>query len=429
MSRWFAALLLLAAAMLSGPASAQSGNDSVEGVGRNLVELFNGRGKPDQLFTAEFLAQVPAAQVEAIAASLRDQLGAARSAEIVERQGLLAGSVRVRFERGSALMRVALEPELPNRLRGLLITGTERSDDSLAAIAAELRAFPGSTALTVTRLGDAAPVPIAANEPDRRLAIGSAFKLFVLAELSRQVRAGERRWSDVVPLAHKSLPSGFLQDWPEAAPMTLHSLAALMISQSDNSATDTLLHLAGRERIETLLPTLGVSPQRNRPFLSTREAFLLKGGDPAVTARWLAADEAGRRRLLPDLAAADLAKVDVPRLNTRPNHIDKVEWFASPAELVRALDWLRRNGGKEVLDILAINPGPAGRTPSTLDYVGYKGGSETGVVAMTFLARSKSGQWFAVAGAWNNPAGPVQEAPFALLVSRAVTLLGRQNAS
>ena len=32
--------------------------------------------------------------------------------------------------------------------------------------------------------------------------------------------------------------------WPRGSPVTLHTLAALMISQSDNSATDMLLHVA-----------------------------------------------------------------------------------------------------------------------------------------------------------------------------------------
>jgi hypothetical protein len=129
------------------------------------------------------------------------------------------------------------------------------------------------------------------------------FKLFILAELDRQVRAGERRWSDVAPLSRKSLPSGMLQDWPEGAPLTLHSLAALMISQSDNSASDTLLHLLGREKVEALLPALGLrNPAANRPFLSTLEAFALKGDDDVLTRRWLATDEAGRRKLWPTSA-------------------------------------------------------------------------------------------------------------------------------
>ena len=76
------------------------------------------------------------------------------------------------------------------------------------AVLAELRALPGQTSLAIARLGDGAPALVAGHEPDRPLAIGSTFKLVILAELSRQVRAGERRWSDVVTLDRRSIPGG-----------------------------------------------------------------------------------------------------------------------------------------------------------------------------------------------------------------------------
>ena len=126
--------------------------------------------------------------------------------------------------------------------------------------------LPGQTSIAVARLGEGAPVMLAGHEPDRALAIGSTFKLFILAELSRQIRAGERRWSDVVPLDRRSIPSGMLQNWPPGSPLTLHSLAALMISISDNSATDVLLRTLGRGNVERMMTTLGVAAaERNRP--------------------------------------------------------------------------------------------------------------------------------------------------------------------
>src|SRR5690606_39753601 len=44
-----------------------------------------------------------------------------------------------------------------------------------------------------------------------------------------------------------SLPTGILQEWPVGTPMTIQSLATLMISISDNTATDVLLRVAGRD--------------------------------------------------------------------------------------------------------------------------------------------------------------------------------------
>ena len=192
-----------------------------------------------------------------------------------------------------------------------------------------------------------------------------------------------------------------------------------MISRSDNSAADTLLALLGREKVEALLPLLGLrAPERNRPFLSTLELFAIKA-DPALTARWSAADEAGRRAMLPALGNA---KVDAAALAGAPRAIDRVEWFASPADLVRVMDWLRRNADETALAILAINSGLGPGSADGLAYLGYKGGSETGVIEMTFLIRRKDGGWRALAIAWNNPAAAIDEAKFVALAARLVAL-------
>ena len=68
--------------------------------------------------------------------------------------------------------------------------------------------------------------------------------------------------------------------------------------------------------------------------------------------------------------------------------------------------------------VLAVNPGlnwPAASWP----YVGFKGGSEPGVLDLTFLLRRADGQWFVLTSTWNNPAKPVDEAQFVGLMQRA----------
>ena len=297
--------------------------------------------------------------------------------------------------------------------------------EQVPALFGEIVGLPGEVSLAAARLEETGPANFLTQKAERPLAIGSAFKLFVLAELVREVKAGERRWSDVVPLGSTSLPSGLLQDWPEGSPITLHSLAALMISRSDNSAADTLLAVLGREKVEALLPALGVAaPALNRPFLSTREAFILKLGDPALLRRWTGADEAGRRALLDgELAALEAAKLDPARFTGRPLAIGEAEWFASPADLVRTLDWLRRSGDATALDLLAINPGLAPALAKDFAYFGFKGGSEPGVLNMSFLLRSRTGRWMAVSATWNNSAAPLDEPRFAALMSRLVGLM------
>ena len=386
-----------------------------------LVRLLNGEMEAERFFSSFFLAQVPPQQVTAISTHLKASYGRAKSTSRIEAETALAGTVSVAFERATVRIKLALDASPPHLVAGLLIVGAESSAADVPALFGEIVGLPGEVSLAAARLEEPGPVNFLTQKAERPLAIGSAFKLFVLAELVRQVKAGERRWSDVVPLGAPSLPSGLLQDWPKGSPITLHSLAALMISRSDNSAADTLLAVLGRDRLESLLPELGVrAPERNRPFLSTREVFALKLGDPALLARWKAADEAGRRSLLGELARAP---VDPLRLSGQPAEIAAAEWFASPADLVRTLDWLRRSGDRTALDLLAINPG-LGPTPAKdFPYFGYKGGSEPGVLNMSFLLKTREGRWLAVSATWNNSAAPLDEPHFVALMSRLVGLM------
>ncbi len=415
-------LLLIALFGLAAPAEAQE--TALRARAEQMVALLRGEGAADQLFAPAFLAQVPAAQIQGLSQRFASQYGAVRGLADLEVQAPQSGVAHVDYERATAHFRLVIEPQAPHRITGLLFTGADMRGDTFEAVLNEIRALPGQTHVAVARLGDGAPTALAGHQPAHVLAVGSTFKLFILAELSRQVQAGQRRWSDVVPLDRRSSASGTLQAWPQGAPLTLHSLAALMISISDNTATDILLHLLGREAVEQMMSRIGIAAAAgNRPLLSTLEAGLIKTGPEAGFAAWRAADEAGRRHLLAtDYADRDSSRIDLTRFTGNPLHIDSVEWFASAEDLVRTMDWLRRNGDDTARAILAINPALPQQNRAALDYVGYKGGSEPGVISLTWLIRTRAGAWHVVTGSWNNPAAPVDEARFAGLMTRLVAL-------
>jgi beta-lactamase class A len=417
-------LLLLCLAL---PAHAAEPGPALRMRAAALVPLFNQSAKPAQILAPSFLAQIPATQITALGRRLVSQFGRARSVERLVAKSATAGTAFIAFERATVRVELALEANPPHRVTALLVSAADVKGDSLARVVQEIWSLPGQASLAVARLGPHGPPQFSiAHKANRPLAIGSAFKLFILAELSRSIAAGERKWSDVVPLDRFSTGSGSLESWPAGSPMTLHSLAVLMISQSDNGAADTLLHLLGREKVERLLPDLGIAaPEKLRPLLTTREWALLKASDTgALAAQWARASETERRDLLAGpVAALDVSRIDPSRMIAAPNAIDTVEWFASTGDLVRVMDWLRRNGGSEALDILAINPGIGRIQAEALAYLGYKGGSETGVLNMTFLVRGKDGEWHAVAGTWNDPANSVDEGRFQLLMSRAIALV------
>jgi beta-lactamase class A len=391
----------------------------------DVANLLRGQGDPSQAFSPSFLAHIPAAQLQAVTQQLTAAHGALQRVESVEPVSTDRARIAFAMERAIVRMEMALDAEAPHRISGLVVSGVEpRGGDSAASVITELRALPGQVNFAIARLDGPQPTLLNSIEPDRPLALGSAFKLVILAELSRQVQAGQHRWNEVVPLDRHSLPSGMLQQWPLGSPLTLHSLASLMISISDNTATDVLLHLAGRENVERMMTRIGMqSAARNRPFLSTMEAFQLKSEDAQNLARWTSGDEAARRAWLRERYERGGSEVDVSRLMGDPHAIDTVEWFASANDLVRVMDWLRRNGDDTTRAIMAINPGLGRQVAGEFGYMGFKGGSEPGVINLTFLIRNNAGTWHVVTAGWNNPAAPVDEAKFVGLLSRAVRLV------
>jgi len=419
--RWLLLLLILLG--IGAPASGQGPSPELRAAADRVAALLQGGPAPADMFTPAFLAQVPEAQVRNIAAQLGAQYGAPRRVARIDPQSPTAGVVHIETERATLHMNLVIEPQPPHRITGLLLTGADVRGDSMDAILEEVRALPGQASFASAALLEGGPSVTAGHETERPLAIGSAFKLWILAELSRQVRASERRWSDVVTLDRRSVPFGTLQTWPQGAPVTLHTLASLMISVSDNTAADMLLHTLGRDHVERMMERIGIaSAARNRPLLSTLEVAAIKTGPAPALSLWRQADEAGRRRLLADLAGTDANRIDIGRFSGNPLAID-VEWHASASDLVRTMDWLRRNADDTGRAILAINPAVPPALRGDFAYLGYKGGSEPGVINLTWLIRTQSGRWHVVTGSWNNPAAPVDEARFAALLTRAVQLL------
>ncbi len=419
--RWIVTLLIFVG--LAAPAAAQQPSAELRAGAEQVVALLRGETAPARIFAPAFLAEVPEARVSAISRQLNAQYGAPRRVAGIDPQSPTMGVIHIETERATLHMSIVIAPQPPHLITGLLLTGADLRGDSMAAIVAEIRALPGQTGLAVARLGEAAPAVATGHDPDRPLAIGSAFKLWVLAELSRQVRAGERRWSDVVTLDRRSIAGGTVHSWPRGAPVTLHTLASLMISISDNSATDMLLHTVGRENVERMMAGIGVAAAaRNRPLLSTLELSAIKTAPAPALNLWRQADEAGRRRLLADHAGTDPDRVDVSRFSGNPTNLD-IEWHASASDLARTMDWLRRHGDDTARAILAINPAMPPAQRDGFAYVGFKGGSEPGVLNLTWLVRNRAGEWHVVTGTWNDPAAPLDEARFAALMTRAAQLV------
>ena len=74
------------------------------------------------------------------------------------------------------------------------------------------------------------------------------------------------------------------------------------------------------------------------------------------------------------------------------------------------------------LDILTVNPSMSAAMREEWDYVGYKGGSEPGVLNLSWLLRDAGGEWISVSMSWNNSEATVEENALELLAMRAISL-------
>ena len=413
----------IAAAQTPPAATAPAADPSLTARSHELIGVVAGTGDFSGYFAPSFHAALPKEKWDAVVASMTAQMGKPLAIDRLTAVTPFSANLRVRFERGVVNAQIAIDPAPPHQVVGLLFTGPEMAGDTLDKLVADIRALPGTTGLGIYALGEGAPRLVAGIAPDKAMPLGSAFKLWVLGELAREVGAGERKWSDVVPIGPASLPSGIMQNWPAGSPVTVQTLATLMISISDTTATDTLASLEG-DRLDDFVTKAGAPGLA--PVLTTRQMFALKSPANAdLAAQWATSLTPSARRTLLDRNAARLrtTPVDPMMFAGRPTKIDTLEWFASAAETAGILDWLRKQGGETPLSLLAINPGIDPATRGKFDYVGFKGGSEPGVVTLNFLVRRNDGRWLAIAAGWHRNDAGVEENRLIMLMTRALVLL------
>lgn len=392
----------------------------------------------DDLFDPSFLAAVPPKKLRELCSGLFQQCGPVVATSLVKRDSPLAGKFEALLETGLAMpLTIGLTASEPHSIVSLWFGAPAPGVADLKAASAELAKYPGVVSLGIYRVkkdGEKSALePIVEQNADHALAIGSTFKLYVLGALVHEVEAGRRAIAETITLQKKwrSLPSGKLHTWPEGSPVTLHTLAALMISESDNTATDHLLFTLGREAVEAMLaPMANSSVDENQPFLSTSEMFRLKlasGGK--LWPEYLALPTPKRREFL----AAKLPATDGPEMEgvgfTQPLEIERIEWFASARDLCRAMVWLRdateSAKTRALRDVLTINAG-LDVSRDAFPFIGYKGGSEPGVLNLTYLLQSKAGDWYTLSCGWNDPAKAVDETKLIGLVTRMLALLAKE---
>jgi hypothetical protein len=247
------------------------------------------------------------------------------------------------------------------------------------------------------------------------MAIGSSFKLWTLSAIQEKVKNNEISWNDSITIRneYKSLPSGILQNSPDGYKLTIRKAANLMISISDNTATDHLIRLIGRSNIEKSVP------QTMIPYYLTKELFILKiGKDSSFVNNYINSSRDTKYSILRSIDTNNVNSLDI-KLFDFPRFIE-IEYYASTEELCKKIESLYLE------EALSLNPGLAKKTE--WHYIAYKGGSEPGVLNMTYLLqKEKDSPLISISASLNNPISNSEVNDFMVIVGRLLDLLAHKE--
>jgi len=363
-----------------------------------------GEGATEQAVLAyhadEFFEDRTAAELVETIRTMSMLVGAGKVRRVYSHKAT-AAFVRIETAAGS-LQRLTLncQPQPPHRITMWQLTpdptpGYEAAPTDWDGFDKALGLLAKDTGYLLAEVKDGALVPIRSRNSDTRGNVASVHKLYTLGELCRQVAEGKATWDETMLLQDKFKVggSGDLRDVESGTSLTLREYARKMISISDNTATDHLLNLLGRDAVEAMLATMGHSdPAATTPFLAVREAFALMGTrNGELIKAWRAGDVAARRKML-DEGLKDAGPLE---FGGKPRNLDIAGWYASPSDMGRAMAYLRGRMGATGMEPLAgILRAPESYPRKGWKDMFFKGGSTTGVLAGSWLLQATDGRWF-----------------------------------
>lgn len=364
----------------------------------------------EQMFADSFLAAVPVAKIREILQIYTSSLGKYNSIDTQKEPFELS------FAEGKTKTTIGFDQA--GKINTLWFGAPEIVGDSLEKVIDLFRKIDGKVSVCLMKNNVDLLLDLNSAEP---LGVGSTFKLYILKALEQQVKAGKFKWNDLVKIEEKakSFPSGILHDWPVGTSLTLESMAALMISLSDNTATDHLFNLVGRDEMTRLLP------RSYNPAFNTLELFKLKIFFPEIGKKFAEADMNDKLQILADLAKKELefeSSLDKLKKWEKPVMIDKLEWFISARDLCDTIFHLKDNS------LIKINPAYGIVDKKDWETVGFKGGSEPGVINYTWVLQHKGEKdFYCLSCTLNNSLEAEKTSDFDVAVSRLIKLLQQKK--
>ncbi|KZL13357.1 serine hydrolase [Pseudovibrio sp. Ad26] len=338
-----------------------------------LFLLWNDNGDDLSMFSTGFLSLVGE---HGLKRSLEDALAAYGAAQEISKEtrknAFLVKTTHFKIV-------VLLERERSGKIKGLFIKPALYQVENVDECLSLMQEITGTSSLLIRKDG----VEFFSKNADQPLAIGPAYKLFVMQELVRRVKGGELKWNQKIRLEKdlESHPVSSLYAKMSGGLVTLQVVAQHMMAASDNSAADVVLNLIGTKALETR--------EERTPFLTSRQFYQLKA-DRALADKYGQADVAKRRKILEKIEERPLPAIE----DVADPYLTGVEWYASAEELCDVIG--------EIADDKAMqfNPGLAEKTD--WQRVAFKAGSEIGVLNFTYDLKGLNGTHWQVALTWNH---------------------------
>ncbi len=389
-----------------------------------------GKAAVNAMFTEDFLKTVTEKRLHEIISFYQNEVGSFTRVET------LKDGYKLHFVKGTVPASLSINEK--NLISGLWFGVPEKSEDSFAEILEAFKKSPDRTSVCVLRYkvpataeaGQTAasqsenslhPEVVAELNASQPMGIGSTFKLYLLKALEDDVAAGRRSWTDIIELREdwKSFPSGILQDWNPGSRHSLETLAGLMISISDNTATDHIFNLLGAETVRKYLP------ETCKDTFNTGQLLKMKFFYPEKAAEFIKADQKGKDAILREMDSiipASIASYSSIYTLDKPVLIDELEWFVSTRKLCETI-WTLRDSTR-----IRINAASGLINRADWHIAGFKGGSEPGVINYTWvLQKTPTSPIYTVSCTANNSLKTIATDEFNLAVTRILNLLKNEK--
>lgn len=300
-------------------------------------------------------------------------------------------------------------------------TGTADLNLTYESAADKLETLAEDVGLLVARIDENNQcVPIFERNAQDPLGTASIFKIWTLGAVAQSIEDGLLTRDQTLPIVADNLVLAGSINQELGTQFRIDDLASLMLGISDNTATEHLFKLVGRDANEVTLDQFNHQNQlAMKPFLSMNEAFNLYFTSPLTDAlNYIDTDEEAQRSYVENVLTP-AGPVSNPTRSNLPVLV-KGLWQASPMDVCSAMSGLRQfNDTTEAFDVIDEAYGATTaifNLRNKWERVWFKGGSLDdgfGLRVLTYgwMVESDARGAFAVIVMTNNDSGGTARIP------------------